>query len=72
MKATSALDPELQEKLARVMARMREETGHDVKVTETYRSQERQDAALFAQGRDAAGPVVTWTAQFETRAGPAR
>jgi hypothetical protein len=42
------------------MARMREETGHDVKVTETYRSQERQDA-LFAQGRDAAGPVVTWT-----------
>ena len=60
VKTTAALDPELQEKLARVMARMRDETGHDVKVTETFRSQERQDA-LFAQGRDAAGPVVTWT-----------
>src|SRR5262245_3087431 len=34
-----ALDPELQAKLARVMQRMREETGHDVTVTETYRSQ---------------------------------
>jgi uncharacterized protein YcbK (DUF882 family) len=60
VQSTAALDPELQAKLARVMARMRDETGHDVKVAETYRSQGRQDA-LFAQGRETPGPVVTWT-----------
>lgn len=58
--STSALDPELQAKLARVMTRMKEETGLDVNVTETYRSQERQNA-LFAQGRETPGQVVTWT-----------
>ena len=42
------------------MARMRDETGHDVQVAETYRSQSRQNA-LFAQGRATPGPVVTWT-----------
>jgi len=57
---TAALDPELQAKLARVAARMKEETGLDVTVTETYRSQERQNA-LFAQGRETPGQVVTWT-----------
>lgn len=57
---TSALDPELQSKLARVMARMKEETGIDVNVGETYRSQARQNA-LFAQGRETPGQVVTWT-----------
>jgi uncharacterized protein YcbK (DUF882 family) len=60
VRSLAALDPALQAKLARVMARMREETGQDVKVTETYRSQERQDT-LYAQGRQASGPVVTWT-----------
>ncbi|HTE45452.1 MAG TPA: M15 family metallopeptidase [Gemmatimonadaceae bacterium] len=59
-RSLAALDPALQAKLARVMARMREETGQDVKVTETYRNQSRQDA-LFAQGRQTGGPVVTWT-----------
>jgi uncharacterized protein YcbK (DUF882 family) len=54
------LDPTLQEKLARVMQRMQDETGSDVKVAETFRTQSRQDA-LYAQGRDTAGPVVTWT-----------
>ena len=39
---------------------MKEETGLDVTVTETYRSQERQNA-LFAQGRETPGQVVTWT-----------
>lgn len=60
VRSVSALDPELQAKLSRVMQRMRDETGHDVNVTETYRSQSRQNA-LFAQGRTANGPVVTWT-----------
>jgi uncharacterized protein YcbK (DUF882 family) len=58
--SSAALNPALQEKLARVISRMREETGHDVQVTETYRSQARQNA-LYAQGRQTAGPVVTWT-----------
>jgi len=56
----AALNPALQERLARVITRMREETGRDVQVTETYRSQSRQNA-LFAQGRQTDGPVVTWT-----------
>jgi uncharacterized protein YcbK (DUF882 family) len=56
----SALNPAMHEKLSRVISRMREETGHDVQVTETYRSQTRQNA-LYAQGRETAGPVVTWT-----------
>jgi len=56
----ATLNPALQEKLARVISRMRDETGHDVQVTETYRSQSRQNA-LYAQGRQTAGAVVTWT-----------
>jgi hypothetical protein len=56
---TGALDPALKDKLDRVMARM-EQAGHTVTITETVRSQARQDA-LFAQGRTAPGPVVTWT-----------
>jgi len=56
----ATLNPALQEKLARVISRMREETGHDVQVIETFRSQARQDT-LYAQGRETAGPVVTWT-----------
>jgi uncharacterized protein YcbK (DUF882 family) len=60
IQSVAALDPQLQAKLARVMSRMRDETGHDVQVAETFRSQARQDA-LFAQGRETSGPVVTWT-----------
>jgi uncharacterized protein YcbK (DUF882 family) len=59
-RSVAALDPALQERLARVMARMREETGHDVQIGETYRSQSRQNE-LFARGRSTPGPVVTWT-----------
>jgi hypothetical protein len=55
-----ALDPTFRAKLERVMERMHTEYGHRVTVVETVRSQARQDA-LFAQGRTAAGPVVTWT-----------
>ncbi|MGN7402718.1 M15 family metallopeptidase [Cytobacillus praedii] len=34
--------------------------GLDIFITETYRSQERQDY-LYSQGRTRPGPVVTWT-----------
>jgi hypothetical protein len=54
------LAPEFRERLQKVMERMKQEFGHDVTVLETVRSPERQ-AALFAQGRSAPGPVVTWT-----------
>jgi uncharacterized protein YcbK (DUF882 family) len=60
IQSVAALDPELQAKLARVMARMQNETGHDVQVAETLRTQARQNA-LYAQGRETPGPVVTWT-----------
>jgi hypothetical protein len=58
--AALGLDPTLKAKLARVIVRMKEEFGRDVTVVEGVRSQQRQDT-LFAQGRGAAGPVVTWT-----------
>lgn len=57
---TNALAPELQYKLGRVIERMKSEYGHDVKVVETVRSQERQDF-LFEQGRTRPGDIVTWT-----------
>lgn len=37
-----------------------EANGLSVKITETYRTQKRQDM-LFEQGRTTSGPVVTWT-----------
>jgi D-alanyl-D-alanine carboxypeptidase. len=37
-----------------------EDRGLDVIVTETYRTQERQDY-LYAKGRTAPGSIVTWT-----------
>ena len=55
------LDPALRDRLDRVMARM-EQAGHTVTITETSRTQARQDA-LYAQGRTAPGSVVTWTRQ---------
>lgn len=57
---TAQLTPEFRDRLQRVMDRMKQEFGHDVTVVETIRSQARQDE-LFAQGRTAPGPVVTWT-----------
>jgi hypothetical protein len=56
----SKLDPAFRERLERVIGRMRKEFGHRVSVVETARSQSRQNA-LYAQGRTAPGPVVTWT-----------
>lgn len=37
-----------------------EENGLSVRITETYRTQARQDM-LYEQGRTASGPIVTWT-----------
>ena len=58
--SVDALDPQLQDKLARVVSRMQEETGKKVTVNETLRTQDRQNM-LFAQGRQTPGDVVTWT-----------
>jgi hypothetical protein len=58
--AAAGLDPALRAKLAAVVARMRDEFGREVRVVEGRRSQLRQDQ-LFAQGRSADGPIVTWT-----------
>jgi hypothetical protein len=55
-----ALVPAFRSRVERVIARMKEEYGHDVSLVETTRSQERQDF-LFAQGRTRPGQVVTWT-----------
>ena len=54
------LAPEFRSRLERVVTRMRDELGLDVRVVETFRTQERQDA-LYAQGRSTRGPTVTWT-----------
>ena len=61
VKDVTTLDPALRDRLDRVVARM-EQAGHTVTITEAARSQSRQDA-LYAQGRTASGPVVTWTRQ---------
>ena len=39
-----------------------ESAGYDIFITETYRSQERQDY-LYSQGRTRPGQIVTWTRQ---------
>jgi hypothetical protein len=54
------LAPELRDRLERVIERMESEFGYRVEVTETFRTQARQDA-LYAQGRTEPGQVVTWT-----------
>ena len=54
------LHPEFRDRLDRVIDRMESEFGYKVQVVETVRSQSRQDA-LYAQGRERPGPVVTWT-----------
>jgi len=68
-RAMVTVDPALQENLGRVMARMRDDAGQDVQVSETY-SQPRQDA-LITQGRSAPGPVATWTPSAKHTQGPA-
>lgn len=54
------LHPELREKVERVIERMASEHGIQVRLTEGYRTPERQ-RHLYAQGRTRPGPVVTWT-----------
>lgn len=64
-----ALTDPFRERLEQVMTRM-ESLGYRVRVLETHRTQERQEQ-LFAQGRSAPGPVVTWTLNSNHRAGRA-
>lgn len=56
------LQPDFRDRLQQLIERMHNEFGYVVEVVETVRSPERQ-AGLFAQGRTAPGPVVTWTLQ---------
>ena len=55
----SELTPNAQ-KACRLFLKKCEENGLKVRITETYRSQERQNY-LYAQGRTRSGNVVTWT-----------
>lgn len=59
-KDPALLQPEFRSKLEHVVQRMKGETGADVTIAETWRSQTRQNA-LYDQGRSTSGPVVTWT-----------
>lgn len=55
----SELDDKTRE-AAELFLSLAEEAGLEVKVTETYRTQERQDY-LYEQGRTRPGQIVTWT-----------
>lgn len=57
-------------RLERVASRMWEEHGLRIDIVEGYRPQSRQNE-LFAQGRTAEGPVVTWTRRSLHTAGAA-
>jgi len=60
LRNVEGVHPELIRRVERVVERMWSEYGHRVEVVEGHRSQSRQDQ-LFAQGRTAPGPKVTWT-----------
>ncbi|HSL85775.1 MAG TPA: M15 family metallopeptidase [Bacteroidales bacterium] len=53
------LNPKTRE-AAELFLKIAEDEGLNVKITETYRTQERQEY-LYEQGRTRLGPVVTWT-----------
>jgi len=57
--STDELNDKTKEALT-LFLRITKDKGLDVMVTETYRTQERQDY-LYSQGRTTKGPVVTWT-----------
>ena len=59
IKDISALTPKAHEACKLFLAEC-ENQGLKVRITETYRSQERQNE-LYAQGRTKAGQIVTWT-----------
>lgn len=67
---TELLTPDFRDRLERVIDRMESEYGYKVEVTETFRSQARQDA-LYARGRTEPGQVVTWTRASNHTAGRA-
>lgn len=64
------LNPDFQQRLARVVERMRNEHGMELEVIEGFREQSRQDD-LWAQGRSRPGPVVTWTRESRHTVGAA-
>ncbi|MEM7414296.1 MAG: M15 family metallopeptidase [Gemmatimonadota bacterium] len=64
------LSPDFVDRLERVAERMWDEYGMRVEIVEGFRSQTRQND-LFAQGRTAPGPVVTWTTNSLHTAGAA-
>ena len=64
------LNPDFQQRLGRVVERMRSEYGMELEVIEGFRDQTRQDD-LWAQGRSRPGPVVTWTKQSRHTVGAA-
>ena len=59
IKDISELTPKAQE-ACNAFLKVCEQRGLKVRITETYRSQARQNE-LYAQGRTTAGKVVTWT-----------
>ncbi|HEY8377569.1 MAG TPA: M15 family metallopeptidase [Nannocystis sp.] len=64
------LDPEFRRRLERVMERMRNEYGHEVRLVEGFRNAARQEY-LYAKGRTRPGPIVTWTLDSAHRHGRA-
>jgi hypothetical protein len=64
------LNPDFQQRLGRVVERMRSEYGMELEVIEGFREQSRQED-LWAQGRSRPGPVVTWTKQSRHTVGAA-
>lgn len=54
------MDPRFRQRLDRVVERLEAEHGIQVRLLEGFRPQLRQEH-LYAQGRTAPGPVVTWT-----------
>ena len=58
--ATRGLDREFLVRLRRVVDRLATEHGMEAEIVEGLRTPERQ-MELYAQGRTAPGPVVTWT-----------
>ena len=59
IRSIDALAPNAQ-KACRLFLKRCEEENLKVRITETYRTQERQDE-LYEQGRTMPGKIVTWT-----------
>src|SRR5690606_33546254 len=64
------LEPEFRRRLGRVVERMRNEYGHEVRLVEGFRNAARQEY-LYAKGRTRPGPIVTWTLDSAHRHGRA-